>query len=242
LRRFRDTSKILTALILGVSVVACSPKNEAHQSSHFDKIDIAERVNQWGYLRDQSNWAALEDTFVQDGQISISWFCGPHSGFVSRSKELEANKKNLLKHITAAPVIKVNNDRALSEASVTITVRVKTPMGEFDTTTSGRFLDRLIKRDGEWLISDRIGIYEKDRIDSVSMPTIPAKMYEAAEQYPDEIRFIALGLATVGASPSPLTVMDKTPRLETLLEEANAWLAGEHSDTANSMDCSASPK
>jgi SnoaL-like domain len=193
------------------------------------EAEIAARINEWAFYRDQEGWEGLLSTFHEGGAISISWYDGPCEGFVAASKQLAAGGKALVKHRLGVPKIRVRSDRALSEVDVTIMVRARTPSVEVDTTSYARFYDRLERRGGVWKIGIRTAIYEKDRADPVSAPSLPAAFFEGLERFPAEVRFLAVSLERVGAKLSESLVLDKSERLAELYREGEAWLAGDGS-------------
>jgi len=204
-----------------------------------DKSEIAERVNEWGFYRDQNNWSGLNSTFLLDGQISVSWFCGPHRTFVELSERLSENNSDILKHQIGPPRVQINGDRALSEVNVTISVRTMTPFGEVDSTTSGRFLDVFVNEAGAWQIRERVAIYEKDRLDPVTSAPIPAAFYDEAAAFPSAIRFLAMALKSKNVSVSQHTVLDKTETLEQIYLRAQNWLNNPMEHDGYLVDCSA---
>ncbi|ABS64059.1 PEP2-like protein [Parvibaculum lavamentivorans DS-1] len=189
------------------------------------RTEIADLVNNWAFYRDQEAWSKLGATFHDEGTISLSWFDGPHKGFVAASQNLAKNNRALLKHYVGVPRIRVEGDRALSEVNVTIMVRVKTPAGEIDTTSYARFIDRIEKRDGKWKLLKRTAVYEKDRADPVDRPALPEAFFEGLDRYPAELRFLASSLDKGGVELSKATVLDKGPELAALHLEGEAWLA-----------------
>lgn len=121
----------------------------------------------------------------------------------------------------------MRDERALSEVDVTIMVRARTPIAEVETTSYARFYDRLERRDGVWKIRMRTAIYEKDRADPVSAPSLPAEFFAGLERFPTEVRFLAASLERVGAKLSESLVLDKSERLAELYRSGEAWLAGD---------------
>jgi len=189
------------------------------------EAEIAARINEWAFHRDQEGWDGLLDAFHEGGTISLSWYDGPYEGFVAASKRMAARGNALVKHRLGVPKIRVRGDRALSEVDVTILLRGRTPEGEIDTTSWARFYDRLERRNGAWRMSVRTAIYEKDRVDPVSAPSLPAAFFEGLERFPAEVRFLAASLERVGAKLSERLVLDKSERLTALYREGEAWLA-----------------
>ncbi|MBO6684220.1 MAG: nuclear transport factor 2 family protein [Parvibaculum sp.] len=189
------------------------------------KTEIAELVNNWGFWRDQERWPELSSVFHPGGTISISWYDGPHEGFVDASKMIAANGTALLKHQFGVPSIRVEGTRAVSEVNVVIMVRSSAPFGTVDTTSHARFIDMLEKRDGAWKIQKRVAVYEKDRIDPVDMPALPPAVFEGLDEFPAELRFLAASMKKAGIELSKTVVLDKSPEAKVLYEEADAWLA-----------------
>lgn len=207
---------------------ACSqPADSGDADMVQSRLEIADLVNDWAFHRDQESWEALAATFHEGGTISLSWFSGPHAGFVAASRELAKSGAAILKHYVGVPRIRIEGGRALSEVNVTIMVRVKTPAGEVDTTSYARFLDRLERRDGAWKILQRTAIYEKDRADPVSRPALPDAFFAGLDRYPAELRFLAASLDKAGVPLSKSTVLDKSPEMKALYAEGEAWLAGD---------------
>ena len=193
------------------------------------KAEIAALVNDWAFFRDQGKWDALLATFHDDGTICISWIDGPFAMFVAASKVAAGNQRLSLKHYIGVPRLEVIRDRAISEVNVTIMLRAKTDAGEIDVTSYARFFDLVEKRNGVWKIFRRTGIYEKDRAEPVDRATLPDAFFEGLDAYPAELRFLASTLAQFGVSTSPTTVLDKSPQVKKLYQDAAVWLrASEH--------------
>jgi hypothetical protein len=190
------------------------------------RSEIAALINAWAFYRDRESWEALLDTFHAGGTISISWFDGPHAAFVAASKELAARSDAILKHHLGVPMIRVRGSRALSEVDVTIMVRARTPIGQVDSTSYARFYDRLEKRADIWKLSKRTAVYEKDRVDPVSRPSLPEPFFEGLDRFPAEVRFLAASLERVGQKLSERLVLDKSPEMRALYSEGETWLSG----------------
>jgi hypothetical protein len=189
------------------------------------RTEIAELVNAWSFHRDQEAWDDLAACFADGGTISISWFDGAHADFVAASKRL-AGGGSLLKHAMGVPRIRVNGERATSEANVAIQVRATTPFGEVDTTSFARFYDRLERRDGRWRIVKRTAIYERDRVDPVDRAALPEAFYAGLDRFPPPLRFLGASLERRGVPLQKSAVLDKSPQLAALYRDGDAWLAG----------------
>lgn len=215
---------LLTLLtLLAAPAVA---RADAAMEGRVAKAEIAELVNNWGFWRDQERWAELSSAFHPGGTISISWYDGPHEGFVEASKMIAARGGAILKHQLGVPSIRVEGARAVSEVNVVIMVRASAPFGTVDTSSYARFIDMLEKRDGEWKIAKRVAVYEKDRIDPVDMPALPPTVFEGLDQFPAELRFLAASMKRGGIDLSRSVVLDRSPAMRDLYSKAGAWLQG----------------
>jgi hypothetical protein len=190
------------------------------------RSEIAALVNAWAFYRDQHAWDALLGTFHEGATISISWFDGPHAGFVAASKALAARGDAIVKHHLGVPMIRIQDKRALSEVDVTIMIRARTPIGEVDSTSYARFYDWIEKRIDAWRIARRTAIYEKDRVAPVARPALPERFFEGLERFPAEVRFLAANLERAGQKLSERLVLDKSPQMRALYDESEAWLSG----------------
>ena len=72
--------------------------------------------------------------------------------------------------------IVVAGDRAVSEAYVTVTLRMKAPDGALqDSRSHGRYLDQWEKRDGRWAISARRYVHLFDDLYPVTLQQFPTE-------------------------------------------------------------------
>jgi hypothetical protein len=194
-----------------------------------DKFAIAELINAWGLYRDQGKWKELRGTFTADGHISVSWFRGPFEQFVERCRASHGAGHTWSRHHLSAPVIKVDKDRAVAETSVIIRVRQKFSGVEVDLTSCSRFLDRIERHGGAWLIAERAAIYERDRLDPVEPSLAFDTLFAAAEtsRYPEQYRYMAFRIAHAeGRALAPVVYRDGGTETADLYARFSAWLAG----------------
>jgi hypothetical protein len=194
-----------------------------------DKFAIAELILAWGVFRDQGKWSELRGTFAPDGDISISWFRGPFEQFVDRCKANAATGHTWSRHHLFTPMIELNGDRAVAETSVIIRVRQEFKTVPVDLTSCSRFLDRVERHAGIWLIAERAAIYERDRLD----PVEPSQAYDdlfmagGAARYPEQYRYMAFRLAHApGRALAPVIYRDGGPETADLYARYASWLAG----------------
>jgi SnoaL-like domain len=194
-----------------------------------DKLAIAELINAWGLYRDQGKWKELRGTFTHDGHISVSWFRGPFEQFVERCRASHGSGHIWSRHHLFAPVVKVGKDRAVAETAVIIRVRQKFQGVEVDLTSCSRFLDRVERHGGAWLIAERAAIYERDRLDPVEASPAFDALFQAAEtsHYPEQYRYMAFRIAHAeGRAMAPVVYRDGGQETADLYARFSAWLAG----------------
>ena len=194
-----------------------------------DKIACAELIQAWGVARDQGKWKDLRATFTPDGHISVSWFRGAFEQFVERCEESFAAGHTWSRHHLFAPSIKLAGDRAVAETSVVIRVRQPFKGVAVDLTSCSRFLDRVERQAGGWLIAERAAIYERDRLDPVEPSQAFDDLFEAggAARFPEQYRYMAFRIAHAeGRALAPVVYRDGGPETADLYARFSAWLAG----------------
>jgi hypothetical protein len=194
-----------------------------------DKVACAELIQAWGIYRDQGKWKELRSTFTPDGHISISWFRGPFEQFVERCRASFAAGNSWSRHHLFPSTVKLNGDRAVAETTVVIRVRQKFNGIDVDLTSCSRFLDRLERHAGSWLITERAAIYERDRLDPVEPSAAFDDLFKAANtaQYPEQYRYMAFRLAHAqGRTLAPVIYRDGGPETADLYVRFSDWLAG----------------
>jgi hypothetical protein len=194
-----------------------------------DKIACAELIQAWGVARDQGKWKDLRSTFTPDGHISVSWFRGSFEQFVEHCRSSFAAGHGWSRHHLFPPTIKLNGDRAMAETSVIIRVRQRFNAIDVDLTSCSRFLDRLERHSGGWLIAERAAIYERDRLDPVEPSAAFDELFATANtaQYPEQYRYMAFRLAHAqGRTLAPVIYRDRGPETADLYARFSDWLAG----------------
>jgi hypothetical protein len=194
-----------------------------------ERIACAEVIQNWGTFRDQGKWKELRGTFTPDGHISVSWFRGPFEQFVERCRASYGAAHSWSRHHLFAPTVKLSGDRAVAETSVIIRVRQPFNGIAVDLTSCSRFLDRLERRAGGWLIAERAAIYERDRLDPVEPSPAFDELFRSANtaQYPEQYRYMAFRLAHApGRSLAPVIYRDGGPETADLYARYFGWLDG----------------
>jgi hypothetical protein len=191
-----------------------------------DKYACAELIQAWGLYRDQGKWPELLATFNPGGQISVSWFSGDYREFVEHCRKgFEAGQRS--KHQIFPSMLRVAGKRAIAETNVVILVRQKVGCVPTDLTSYARFLDRL-EDQGNWRISERTAIYERDRLDPVEPSEDFERLFTNTDLsvYPEAHRYMAARLIAAGRQLAPVIYRDGSPHTEQLYRRYEAWLTG----------------
>jgi hypothetical protein len=197
-----------------------------------DKFACAELVQAWGVYRDQGKWKELRGTFTPEGHISVSWFRGPFEQFVERCHANFATGHSWSRHHLFPASIKLKGERATAETSVIIRVRQKFEGIDVDLTSCSRFLDRLERHNGNWLIAERAAIYERDRLDPVEPSAEFDALFKDAQtsHYPEQYRYMAFRLAHApGRTLASVIYRDGGAETADLYARFAEWLAGKTS-------------
>jgi hypothetical protein len=113
------------------------------------------------------------------------------------------------------------------EGEIAVSVRQKIGAALADLTSHARFLDRIVRRDGRWMIVERIAIYERDRLD----PVEPSEAFDALFKtsdfsvYPEAYRYMAARLVAAGRALAPVVYRDGSPHTAQLYTRYDAWLS-----------------
>jgi hypothetical protein len=103
---------------------------------------------------------------------------------------------------------------------------------DVDLTSCSRFLDRVERHAGGWLIAERAAIYERDRLDPVEPSAAFDELFAVANtaQYPEQYRYMAFRLAhSEGRTLAPVIYRDGGPETADLYARFSDFLAGKSS-------------
>jgi SnoaL-like protein len=191
-----------------------------------DLGEIAQLIQCWGLCRDQGRWEDLAGTFAPNGTISVTWFSGQFTDFIAASKTAYKDASPRTKHLLGAPVVQVNGNRAVAETNTQILGRFEQDGIAIDNTSYARFLDRLTKTCNGWQITQRVAIYEKDRLDPVE-PSEEFEQFMATtdfSQVPEPYRYLGYRLISSGRPLADKIICDGSPDALAVLSDASAWL------------------
>lgn len=191
-----------------------------------DRLAIRDVVESWVLARDSADWDWFRAQWHDDGYMMATWFQGPKEDFIRVSQEGYAKGVNIL-HYTGASQSRVAGTRAISQTRMTIMQRGDVHGTEVDVACIGRFYDFLEKREGRWGIVLRQPIYEKDRMDPVTVGETVTLDPAVLEKFPVGYRHLAYLQVQVGYPVKPDMPGLRGPEVEALYARGAAWLAGE---------------
>jgi hypothetical protein len=191
-----------------------------------DRQEIRRLVENWAIWRDAGDWERFATVWhPEQGWMSATWFQGPAAEFIEVSRAGFERGVSIL-HFLGGHSADIAGDRAVAQTKMTINQRAEVDGVEVDVVCTGRFYDFLSRVDGEWLITRRQPIYEKDRLDVVdpaaSLPVDRALL----DSFPVGYRYLGYLQTKAGSTVKrglPGLTGDAVARL---YAEGAAWLAG----------------
>jgi hypothetical protein len=188
-----------------------------------DQLAIAALAQRWALARDTGDWENLRATAHPGATMTATWFDGTFDDFIEAC-QASWRKGSRSQHFLGGTVAEINGARALAQTRMSINVRSRLEGVEVDAVCTGRFFDRVERRDGVWRIAKRSVIYEKDRIDTVDPGAVISLDRALLERFPEGYRHLAYLQTRNGAQVDPNLPTARGEALENFLREAQAWL------------------
>jgi hypothetical protein len=194
-----------------------------------DKFEIIEVSIDSLWCRDSGDWPGLAACFHPDARITTSWFEGNPREFAEQSGRMMSGhpSTDTQRHKMGNPRVRLRGHRAVCEFYV-ILYQGRTMDGyEFDFQTWSVNIDLFEKRNGDWRISKRMIVYEKDRMDPHVPGSVPQSYFDNLDlaRYPQAIRFHCYrNEKGSGRAPSNL-ILKGSAEEKAARAEAAAWLA-----------------
>ncbi len=193
-----------------------------------DQLRIAQLLQDWCTWRDAGDWEALRTCYTPDATMVTSWYDGSASGFIDASMQGRKRqpKDRGAHHVFGGTTVHAKGDRATAETRVTLLLRGMAHEKLVDVTLYLRFFDCLLMTHGQWQISSRKGIYDRDSMRVVDpADTISLDPQELAK-YPLGYRHLAYLQAQEGANinlsiPAPYSEGERA-----IYADGANWLAG----------------
>ena len=204
------------------------PNNGNMNQQLLDQFQIAQLAQNWGNWRDTGKWDELRNCYTPDATMVTSWYKGPASGFLEASVQGRAKqpKDRGGLHIIGGTTSEVRGNRATGETRITLLLRSMVHGKLVDITLYGRFIDCLLKTDGQWRIQAREAVYDKDNVRTVdpadNLTLDPAEL----AKYPYGFRHLAYSQAADGLNIT-LSIPDPYSKEEQeIYARGKTWLEG----------------
>lgn len=189
-----------------------------------DELEIRWLIERWAVWRDGGHWDRFQTVWHPDGQMIATWFAGPATEFIARSRAGWLAGVNV-NHFLGGTAMDVAGTRALAETKMTISQRLKLHDQMVDVVCTGRFYDFLETRDGVWRLTQRQCIYETDRIIPVT-PGPPILLdADRLARFPEGYRHLGYVQELAGMQVNAGLPGRNGPALDSLYERGRAWLA-----------------
>jgi hypothetical protein len=133
-----------------------------------ERLQIRDLIENWAIWRDAGDWERFATVWHDDGVMMATWFQGPAKEFIRVTQEGWAKGVSIC--ISWAASIDLAGNRAVAQTKMTISQRGNVQGVLCDVVCTGRFYDFIEKRSGRWGVVLRQPIYEKDRVDRLTLP------------------------------------------------------------------------
>jgi len=191
-----------------------------------DRQHIREVVENWVMYRDANRWDEFRSVWHPEGIMMATWFQGSFERFIEVSQEGFARGVRIL-HFLGGSTIEVAKDRAIAQTKMTISQRAQVHGVVCDVVCTGRFYDFFERRDGQWRLTLRQPVYEKDRLDPVDPSAVLELDQEILNSFPEGYRHLAYLQNSIGYEVKRDMPGLVGQELEDLYARGNRWLFGE---------------
>ncbi|KAJ5115786.1 hypothetical protein N7456_000134 [Penicillium angulare] len=199
-----------------------------HNARLLAEFEIKSLLVRERFYRDTCQWQNLRDSYHPDSSqtsIKITWFAGDIDGFVAGSKKMSAGGTNAT-HTICPIEIHLNDERAVSVSTGSISIRFLHEDAEYDCISYTRFVSRLQRIGSEWKMLTLEAIYERDTITPV-IPSTSAAIF-ALEGARPSYRCISWCLQRTGCQiDHELPGQDRPDLVAGMMEDASVWLGKE---------------
>ena len=172
--------------------------------------------------------------FHPDAIVDVSWYSGSATQFVDAGRKAAARGlastafKATYFDSLSPPVVWLNGDRAIAEASTAVHSFAALDSVEVHVTAYTRLLWRVVKQHGDWLILGLRGLYLRDTMQPADpTQTIAIDQKKLAEFRPSYRYISYLTVSNGGPIRNDRAGVDRPETVAALRTAARRWLAGE---------------
>jgi hypothetical protein len=176
--------------------------------------------------RDRGWFDQMRAAYRPDSTVRLSWFTGNGLDFVDQTEEMNS-RAGYSVHRLCPPSVRVREDRAHAETSVTVEFQVTFDGIPAHLVSYTRANCRLLKENGAWGLLTLDSIYERATL----TPAIPGQSIVVDPEEVAGLRpsyaLVALYLKRQGFSiPTDLLGDDRPEEVAAFYQELNSWLIG----------------
>ena len=228
MKRRGFVSVLPTVIGMGIitSAESSNQKVPSGKSDSQDHATIAQIVVAERWARDMAQWDVMRAAYHPGAMVEISWFTGPATEFVNRSKQsYERGARSL--HLHGPVLVDVQGDRATAEIGAMIMAPGNIKGVECVTQSYARLVERLERHKGKWGITLFQAIYQMETITAVN----PAKKLDFDEEklasYRPSYRYLTYLLMERNTKVRlDLPGIDKPESVEAVYQANRYWLKG----------------
>lgn len=133
-----------------------------------DRLAIAETLARYCRGIDRCDAAVLAAVFTPDARLDYGSGAAPIAEAIA-GLMAGLGAMRLTQHNISNTVMHLDGDTAKAETHCVALHLIPTPEGEIELVVGGRYLDRLVKREGRWRIAERLYVMDWNRTTSSTM-------------------------------------------------------------------------
>jgi hypothetical protein len=201
-------------------MILTRPKIKAYQDT-IDKANVKELIEFERFCRDNALWEEMDQCFLKDSNVNISWFQGTGSEFVEASKKMTTRAPHKIYNTE----IWLNGDKAV--AIMLVTIQSRTDIGGYlvELWSDAKLVFRVQKNDDQWYIKSMECIYEKDSLVPVYPNSRTTLEMEELSNFRQSYACLSYVLSKNGYEVNgDLPGLDRPELVEKLYKEADEWL------------------
>jgi len=185
---------------------------------------INEIIQKWAICRDTGNWEKFRSLWHDDGYMAATMFQGPIDEFIDQAKASHQSGLSV-QHIMGGSSVDINGNRAAAQTRATIGQRAKIHNILCDVVCTIRFCDLFEKRNNQWGLVWRKGIYEKDRLDPVDSTESVSLDADLLAKFPEGYRYLAYLQSTNGLTVKKDMPGLNGPEVEAVYAKIESWIS-----------------
>jgi hypothetical protein len=159
--------------------------------------------------------------------MATTWTVASADDFVRQCADMRENSPFKGQHFASPSVIRIKGDRAIADTRQILFVRVTIDGVEVDVTCLGRAHDRFQRLPEGWRILERVGVYERDRIDPVTPGGELLIKAPQLARFPQGYRYLGYAQERAGGNARTDLATAGSPEHERIVAASAEWLACE---------------